>query len=146
MAVMLPVSRFGQREEIEVAEDAILVFEHGIVGMAHLHRFALIEDQRIEPCHWLQSVDDPDLAFVVVDPEHVLPGYAVMLSEEDAADLGLTDAAEAETWVILTIHSDPAQSTANLLAPIVVNRPRRYGKQVILNDSGYSLRQPLSLG
>lgn len=146
MTVVLTVSRFGQREEIQVPEDAIVAFEQGIVGMAHLRRFALIEDQRIDPCLWLQSVDDPEVAFVVVDPQHILPGYAATLSEEDAADVELREASDADTWVILTIHSDPAQSTANLLAPVVVNRLRRRGKQVILNESGYALRQPISIG
>jgi flagellar assembly factor FliW len=139
----LAVTRFGQTEQIEVIAGEVLSFPHGLIGMEHLWQFVIVDDSRIAPCRWLQSLQVPALAFVIADPRLVLPEYVPHLPEEDAADLELEDNPDVDVWALLTIHPDPAQSTANLLAPIVVNRRTRRGKQVILSESRFALRHPL---
>ena len=139
----LEVVRFGQIEPLTVTPRQVLTFPQGMVGMDDLHRFALVDDDRIAPCRWLQSLDDPTLVFVVVDPHLVDPDYNASVPEEDAAALDLERAEDASLWVIVTVQPDPADSTVNLLAPVVINRKRRRGIQVILRDSHYSIRQPV---
>ena len=139
----LEVVRFGETESLEVPRQRVLTFPRGLVGMEHLHAFALLEDERIAPCRWLQSLEDPALAFVVVDPHLVDPEYEAHVPEDEAGELKLQAAGDATLWVLVTVHTDPAQSTVNLLAPVVVNRRRRLGMQVILHESAYSLRHPI---
>lgn len=135
--IALTVQRFGAPEQIEVAPEEVIDFPAGLVGMESLRRFALLRDRRIAPCRWLQSLDDPHVSFVVVDPRVVEPGYAVELPEGEAA-------ADVEIMAIMTIHRDPAASTVNLLAPVVVDRAARTGRQVVQHESGYDVRHPVS--
>lgn len=142
----LEVVRFGQREPAHFRDEEVLTFPRGLVGMEGLRRFALLEDERIAPCHWLQSLDQPDLVFTVVEPQLVVPEYNAEVPDEDAQQVELESASGARLWAIVTIDGDPARSTINLLAPVVINTQRRLGKQVILEGSGYAVRHPLSDG
>jgi flagellar assembly factor FliW len=137
------VVRFGHREPLEVPQSRVLTFPRGMVGMEDLRRFALLEDERIAPCRWLQSLDNPALVFVVVDPHLVDPGYQAAVPEEDVAALEMEGPRDADLWALVTVQPGPGDATANLLAPIVINRRRRLGMQVILHHSDYSLRHPI---
>lgn len=139
----LEVMRFGLPEQLVVPGNSVLTFPHGVVGMDDLRRFALLEDERIAPCRWLQSLDEPQMVFVAVDPHLVEPHYQASISEEDAAALELARPQDASLWVLVTVQPDPSESTVNLLAPVIVNPQRRLGAQVILHDSDYSIRQPI---
>ena len=109
----------------------MLSFPAGLIGLDHLRRFTLVEDERIAPCRWLQSLDEPALAFLVVDPILVDPGYAPELPD-------------GERWVIITLRPQPERSTANLLAPVAIDPDTRTGWQIALHDSGYPLRHPVT--
>ena len=139
----LEVIRFGQREPLRVAANQVITFLRGLVGMDALRRLVLVDDERIAPCRWLQSLDDPSLAFVVVDPHLVEPDYAAHVPPDDAALLHLEHPEDGELWALVTVQAEAARSTVNLLAPVVINRRARLGMQVILHDSAYSLRQPI---
>ena len=127
----LSVTRFGHAEPLEVPAAGTLTFPEGLVGLDHLRHFTLVEDERVSPCRWLQSLDEPALAFLVVDPTLVSPGYAADLPHGDR-------------WVIITLRPQPEQSTANLLAPVVIDPHARTGRQIVLHDSGYSLRHHIT--
>lgn len=137
----LAVQRFGHAESIDVDSDTIVDFPEGLIGLETLHRFALLDDPRVAPCRWLQSLDDPEIAFLVVDPRLVDPSYAPELAElpEDTA------AQDFDLLAIITIHAQPRQSTVNLLAPVLVDRKRRTGRQVVQHESGYSIRHPIAI-
>ena len=129
----IEVTRFGQSEALAVSPEAVITFPQGVVGLDHLRRFALVEDARVTPCRWLQSLDEPEIAFVVVDPRLVEPDY----------DPQLSDVSHAVLLAIITLSPVPQQSTVNLLAPIVIDTKARQGRQVVLHESGYSLRHPI---
>ena len=139
----LDVVRFGQEERLEIAPDQVLTIPEGLVGIDGYDQYAIVEDWRIAPCRWLQSLDDPALAFVVVDPHLLDEDYGAEIGGEEARELRIEDPGQADLWAIVTINEDPRHSTANLLAPVVVNRQKQLGKQAILNDSHYSLHHPL---
>ena len=106
------------------------------MGLEHLRSFALVEDPRIVPCRWLQSIDEPAISFVVVDPRVVDAEYA-------AGALGVADAGALDLLAIITLSPEPERSTVNLLAPVVVDPVTRSGRQLVLHESGYSLRHPI---
>ena len=143
-ARVLQVVRFGSAETLEVAEADVIAFPSGLIGMEHLRAFTIAQDSRTEPCRWLQSLDEPSLAFLVVDPHLIEAQYTVSLPPEEAESLALSNAGDAEMWTIITVQPEPSQSTANLLAPVIVNRAAGIGRQVILNGSGYALRHLLT--
>ena len=91
----------------------------------------------------LRSTDQPSLEFVVALPEAFFADYTPELDDTTAERLGLTTADDALVLVILTVAERIEQTTANLMAPIVVNRSTGEALQALLVTSGYDIRTPL---
>jgi len=129
----------GVEETIEVAEEQIFSFDPGIGGFESLRRYALIPEQD-SPVEWLQSLEDPEVAFALLEPFSFKADYAFELSDADAEALGMREAQDALVRCVLTLHEDPELITANLLAPLVLSRRTHMARQVILQNSDYELR------
>jgi len=129
----------GVEETIEVTEEQIFSFDPGIGGFESLRRYALIPEQD-SPVEWLQSLDDADVAFALLEPFAFKPDYAFELSDADAAALGMREAQDGLIRCVLTLHEDPEKITANLLAPLILSRRSHMARQVILQNSDYPLR------
>ncbi len=127
--------RFGR---LTVREDQIIVLTPGLLGFSRFQRFVLIEHKRESPFLWLQSVDNPDLAFVVIDPAHILPDYRLPLAAV-MKELGAETPDDIKILAILTIPPGaPQEMTANLMGPLVINLRNRKGKQLVIEDPRYS--------
>ncbi len=128
---------------VTAPDDAVLFFEHGLVGCEDWKRFVLLTDDRENlPVGMLQSMDDPAVSLLVTDPRLVVPDYAVALTREERAQLGLPEGAEPVLYCTLTVGAE-GWITANLLGPLAVNPRTRRGKQLVLADSAYSTRHPV---
>lgn len=138
--VRIQSHQFG---EIEVVQDELLLFQEGLVGFSHLKTFALLESSEVHPFVWLQSIEDPSVAFVIIDPLLVVPDYQVQVHPEDLEGLELADPADAKVLAIVVVPSDPQLATMNLKGPLVINPNSRRGKQIVLADPGYSTQHPL---
>ncbi|PKN81506.1 MAG: flagellar assembly protein FliW [Chloroflexi bacterium HGW-Chloroflexi-9] len=132
----------GVEQTIEVAEEQIFAFEPGIGGFDGLRRYALIaeEDSAVE---WLQSVDDSDVCFALLEPFALLPDYSFEMSDSDVEGVGMEEPGDVIVRSILTLHEDPALITVNLLAPLVLCRRTHLARQVILQGVDYSMRYPV---
>ena len=95
------------------------------------------------PLYELRSLDQPDVRFMVVVPGAYFSDYEIELDDQECGDLGLTDSADALVLVMLTVGRDAANTTANLLAPVVINARTRAAAQVILTGSDWPVRAPL---
>ena len=136
----IKTTRFGT---ITVEDGKVLHFPQSIPGFASKEFVLLtLEDQR--PFRWLQAVDDPNLAFVVLDPFPFFKDYKPLVPTVDMAFLEMTAQSEALLFVLCVVKEGPT-ITANLLAPILINPGNNRGKQVILMNQDYPIRQPLSL-
>ena len=91
----------------------------------------------------LHSGDQEGLEFVVALPEAFFPDYAPELDDTTAERLGLESAEDAVVLVILTVAERIEQTTANLMAPVVINRHTGEAVQALLVTSGYDIRTPL---
>lgn len=125
---------------IDTDEDRVFLMEGGLPGLAHLERFVLIETEDRSPWKWLQSVDDRNMAFVVIDPFCIFPGYAPELSDADREALGLGGADEAAYLALAVVPEKIEDMTVNLRAPLAFNPARRRVRQVILNDDSYAIK------
>lgn len=132
----------GVEQTVEVAEEQIFAFEPGIGGFDGLRRYALIteEDSAVE---WLQSVDDLDVCFALIEPFALLPEYSFEMSDSDVEGVGMEEPGDVIVRSILTLHEDPALITVNLLAPLVLCRRTHLARQVILQGVDYSMRYPV---
>jgi flagellar assembly factor FliW len=140
--VKIETSRFGT---LDLLEDKVIHVPSGLFGFPDSKRYTLLEHRKGSPFVWLQSVDNGSLAFVLIDPLLVKPDYEVRISPEDINELQLADAPDGiQTLVIVNITSgEKVELTVNLLGPIVINTKKKFGKQIILSDSEYSLRHPI---
>ena len=119
-----------------------MTFPNGLLGFPSLHtRFALIQTGQENYFFWLQSVDEPNLAFVVTDPTIFFKDYDVPVREETQQELQLTDPSLLQVFVICNKVGD--WLTGNLLGPIVVNARNRLAQQVVLTEKKWTTRQPL---
>jgi flagellar assembly factor FliW len=129
--------------DLEVQEDKIIYFKQGVPGFPQIRRFVRLDFEDLKPFQYLQALDEPPIALLVVNPFSVDPGYTFELSKSDMEEIQTTDTNETSVYAVATIPDDPEQATINLMAPIVVNEKMRCAKQVILHDSGYSVKHPL---
>lgn len=134
----IQTTRFGL---MTVDEDRVMTFPNGMLGFPGHTRFALIQTSQENYFFWLQSVDDPNLAFVVTDPSIFFKGYEVPLREETQQELKVTDPALVQVFVICNKVED--WLTGNLLGPLVVNTESRLAQQVVLTEKKWTTRQPL---
>lgn len=134
-------TRFGT---IEVDEEAIITFTQGLLGFEQYRRYVVLCLDEKSPFRWLQSLEEPSLAFVVIEPRHFMPDYAPTISDADAQALHLDADTPVLTFVIVTIPpGQPEQMTVNLLGPIVINAATRVAKQVIVEDEGYTTKHSI---
>lgn len=134
--------RYARAERVEVDPSDIFELNPGLAGFERLHRYAIIPEVD-SPVEWLQSLEDPTVAFATIEPFLFYPEYAFELSDHDCEDLGLRVPQNAIVRCLLTLSTSAEQITANLLAPLVLNRETCKGRQVILPDSNLSMRFPI---
>jgi flagellar assembly factor FliW len=118
-----------------------MTFTNGLLGFPNHTRFALVQTGSENYFFWLQSVDEPNLAFVVTDPAIFFKEYEVPVREESQLELRLSDPAAVQVFVICNKVGD--WLTGNLLGPIVINSENRLAQQVVLTDKKWTTRQPL---
>jgi flagellar assembly factor FliW len=128
--------------ELEIQDDKIIDFPEGIPGFPELRRFVMLELEDVKPFQYLQAIGEPAVALLVINPFLVDPGYRFDLTEREMEEIRVKKPEEAGVYAVVTVPSDPSQTTMNLMAPILINERQRRGKQVILQDSGYSFRHP----
>jgi flagellar assembly factor FliW len=88
-------------------------------------------------------VEDPSLVFPVLDPHQIFASYFCETNVEDLAGIDVEDPSDVLTLVVAIIGDDPLDSTVNLKAPLLINHRKMLGRQVILNESRYSVRTPI---
>lgn len=131
--------------EIEVPDDTVINFEHGLIGFEDLKRFVIVENADAHPFRWLQSIDNSDIALVTVDPIQFFPSYECTASPEDLVELGLESVTDAQILSVVIVEDDQSKVTLNLVAPILINIKRMAAKQVILSDTRYGVAHALTL-
>ncbi|MGP0565203.1 flagellar assembly protein FliW [Nitrospina sp. 32_T5] len=131
--------------EFEVPPASVLTFTQGLSGFELETEYAVLPfDARTEsPLHWLHSLTNPGLAFVVTNPFLFVPDYKVDLTAADKAELGIGVNDTLAVLVIVRVPEDYRQMTANLIAPVVINEARRLCKQVVLTHPDYDTRHYL---
>ena len=134
----IETTRFGQ---VEIDESLIITIPEGILGFEDLKRFILLDHYDKEsPFKWLQSIEDPSLAFVITDPLIFLPDYKAKINKEELVSIQLPEAGKAVIVVIDNIKRDQSEITINLQGPLVINSEKKLAKQCVLPTDDYDLR------
>jgi flagellar assembly factor FliW len=118
-----------------------LDFPVGLPGYPDDRRFLLMEmEDTRETFFWLQSLDDGEVSFPLMDVYRVIPDYDPHVDPEELSDLGDIAEAALEIYNIAVIPEEVEQLRVNLRAPVVINRATRMGKQIICANEEYSIR------
>lgn len=134
-------TRFG---EIEIDESLLFEFVTPIIGYDSRKFFALIDNTPDSPFKWIQSVEDPELAFPITLCSYFDIEYNFTIEDNDAFLLQIENAEDAMAINIVNIpHDCPQNATANLIAPIIINVKNNKAMQIILKNTDYKIKHPL---
>lgn len=134
----LETPRFGK---VEYGEEAVVEFAEGLPAFEADTRFVLIEPADTAPVVFLQSLVHPELCFTTAPAVCIDRGFRLKAGEAELEAIGGV-AEDLLCLAILTLRED-RPATANLMAPVVIHRRTRKGRQVIQYDSGYLFEHPL---
>jgi len=129
--------------QIAIDPANIITFENGMIGFENLHKYVLLGKDESELLLWLQSAEDPEMAFVVIQPRFFKADYQPKIHVNELAELSVEDAADLLLYAVVVVPEDITKMTANLQAPIVINTKNNKGKQLILNDDTYKIKEPV---
>jgi flagellar assembly factor FliW len=127
---------------VEVNECQKITFPSGLFGFESLKDYVLLDAEQ-QPFYWLQSLDEKDIAFILIDPFIFRPDYEMDINNEELLPIGITESEKAVIFSIVTIPQDNGPMTANLQGPLVINRESRLGIQAILTDSRWKTKHDI---
>ncbi|MFR3730913.1 flagellar assembly protein FliW [Lacrimispora sp.] len=130
---------------ITCSEQEIIYFPEGLFGFTELKEYIpLAFEDNSDALISLQSLEDPTVSFILMNPFQLYTDYSPILSDEDKR---LLDASYNEDnisyYVICVIHESMEDSTVNLKSPIAVNTNTRRARQIILDNALYKFRHPI---
>ncbi|MCL2576918.1 MAG: flagellar assembly protein FliW [Defluviitaleaceae bacterium] len=127
--------------EISFDPARIIIFPDGIPGFPNSKRYMLMSENEDEDMFfWLQSVDDGDVAFTLMDVYKVLPDYDPQVDRVEIDELGELDDTPLLIYNIVVIPEYVRHMRVNLRAPVVMNLNTGLGKQMICTNDDYSIR------
>ncbi len=136
--MLIETTRFGP---VEVDESRLIEIPAGLLGFSSFKTFSLLQPDENGVFFWLQSVETPDLAFVVTDPALWVPDFQATIRKEQMEELGLNETGDAQVLVI--VNKREKSLTANLQGPIVINTANRRAMQLVLAEKKWSTRHEL---
>ncbi len=141
MGITIVTRPFG---EIEILERQLIDFPDGILGFDYVKQFALLDTQNDNsPLKWLQAIGEPELAFVIIRPSDFMGSYKLLVSSADLDAVGTKNPEGLLVFAIVTIPENPAEMTANLQGPIIINPATRLGRQAISLSDTYRVRHSI---
>lgn len=129
--MQITTSRFGN---VEINENDIIEFSDGLIGFSQFKKYVIIQQEENNPFVWLQSVENPELAFVIIEPHIFHPQYTVQISPEELSILRSEKIEDFKVFVLVVIPEDPTQMRANLQGPIIINYKNNLARQLILSE------------
>ncbi|MDI3547007.1 MAG: flagellar assembly factor FliW [Halanaerobiales bacterium] len=117
---------------IEVEEEKIISFTESILGFEDYKEFAIIDSLDDEVFYWLQSVEEPELSFIMINPLQFVEDYEISLSEKFQKKIELGSADDVVIYTLVVIGEEGSFVSTNLKAPIIINAKNRKAGQIIL--------------
>ena len=128
---------------LEVPDDKVITMARPILGFERLTEFCLVEVDAIAPFLWFHSTQDPEVAFLVVNPLVFFPDYRIEINSQEIAELDVHGVETVETYVIATVPTEFEKMSVNLQGPLIINTANQLAKQLVLVNSDHKVRQYL---
>ena len=142
-------TRIGMKETPRITssglpwtEDQVIRFPGGLPGFENARKFIIMSVPEHQPFHWMECVDEGNaIRFAIINPLSFRPDYQPKIKKEELASLNINDSKELLLYVIVTLRTPLMESTANLMGPLFINIREKVGKQIIIENDAYSLRE-----
>ena len=128
--------------QIEIDEKQKITILLGLFGFEDYKNFVLLDAEQ-QPFFWLQSIEETDIAFILINPFLFRPDYEVNVSNEELAEIGIKSPENALIFSIVTIPQDGGPMTANLQGPLIINKEKMLGMQAILSDAKWKTKHDI---
>lgn len=132
---------FGQ---VEIEDSEIINFPEGLPAFEHLKQFIILDAEEEIAFRWLQSLEDENIAFVIINPFLFKFDYEFKLSDHVLEKLKIESEADVAVYSIVVIPEKMEDITANLLAPVVINVREKLGKQIVLENTAYHTKHKIA--
>jgi flagellar assembly factor FliW len=130
--------------EIAVKEENIITFNSGLPAFEGFPRFALLDIAQNDNFKWMQCIDDPETAFLLVDPFTVKPDYSVSLNDDLVKSMEISNPEDALVYTIVNVPASGLKdATTNLIGPLIINWRQKNARQIILDAEVNVLKYPL---
>ena len=136
----------GTLDVAEAVDVPVIEFVAPLPGFPVDRHFVLVRLDDAGVLYAMSSVEHEDLRFLVVPPAPFFPDYAPEIDDESLTALGSPDVSELLVLLVVTAGPTPADSTANLMAPIVLHEPSRRAVQLVLGGTDFPVRALLLAG
>lgn len=132
-------------DDVSISEQDIIYFKEGIFGFENFKKYIIIEfESGSDNLLCLQSIDDEELAFVLMNPFNLMSEYKPQLSDSDIEDLDIDENTEGVLYYVICVVKDSiSESTVNMKCPIVINPKSKMAKQIILDSEEYNFKHEL---
>jgi len=125
------------------ATTCVVRMDEGLIGFSQHKDFVFLENPNIAPFRLMEAAEPNKMGFVVIDPTILEPGYPDFIPAREWETIGSTDPSKRLAFVTVSVGATPQDSTANMLAPILINYETMTARQVILAGAQFSARHPL---
>lgn len=136
--------------DIKIDKNEIITFTSGLFGFEDKLKYVLLsfldnnDENSGDSLLCLQSIDDPNLAFIVMNPYYICSDYnPYQLPDKDLSEIELGEETKHTVCCIAVIRDNFNESTINLKCPIIINLENKLARQFILEESDYSMRHPV---
>jgi flagellar assembly factor FliW len=130
-------------KDLVYSKDDIITFPSGVPGFEKSRQFVIVSILEYSPFEWIVCIDGSKLRFAIINPMLFDSTYAPVMVKEQLDDLQIEKPDDVLLYVIVTIKENPLESTANLVGPLMINRLKRLGKQIIIEDERYTTQEPI---
>ncbi len=135
--------------KVKVSKKQRIVFNEGLYGFENENEFYLLDMEEDDgPFYYLQSGNNEDLVFILINPYTFKKDFVLDVSRGDLKKIKVDNPAEnledkLLVFSIVTIPEDGADMTANLLGPIVINVEKQLGIQALSLIEGYTTKHSI---
>ena len=127
---------------IEADEKQKVIIPQGLFGFEDYKEYVIVDAEH-QPFFWLQSLDEKEIAFILINPFLFRKDYEINTTKEEEKTIGLASPEDALIFSIVTIPQDGGPMTANLQGPIIINKKNMTGTQAILSDMKWRTRHDI---
>lgn len=119
-----------------------ITFKEGLPAFEEYKNFVIeLNEDKENPFHILQSLDEPELSFTIMNPFIIKADYNFILADSTVEKLEISSYEDVLVYTMVTIpDEDYKNMTTNLLGPIIINKEKKLAKQIILNDTNYTTK------